>query len=48
LIWDLKVTTLDAQTCQFTNLVISHPTRAFLDMLDASGQTFEEAARWRP
>lgn len=43
-IWDLRVTALDAETCQFTNLVISHPTRAFLDMLEAAGQTFEEAA----
>src|ERR1700744_1413157 len=40
-IWDLSVTALDAETCQFTNLVISYPTRAFLDALEAAGQTFE-------
>ena len=43
-IWDLSVTSLDAETCQFTNLVISYPTRAMLDMLEAAGQTFEATA----
>jgi hypothetical protein len=43
-IWDLSVTALDAGTCQYTNLVITYPTRAFLDGLEAAGQTFEEAA----
>jgi hypothetical protein len=43
-IWDLTITQLDAETCQLTNLVISHPTRAMLDMLEAGGQTFEETA----
>jgi hypothetical protein len=43
-IWDLSVTALDAETCQFTNLVISYPTRGFLDALAAAGQTFEQTA----
>jgi hypothetical protein len=43
-IWDLSVAPLDAGTCQYTNRVISYPTRAFLDVLDAAGKTFEEAA----
>jgi hypothetical protein len=43
-IWDLSVTSLDAETCRLTNLVISHPTRAFLDDLNAAGQTFEQIA----
>lgn len=43
-IWDLSVTAVDADTCQYTNLVISYPTRAFLDMLAAAGQPFEQVA----
>lgn len=44
MIWDLSVVALDAETCQFTNLVISYPTRAFLDGLEVAGQTFEVVA----
>jgi hypothetical protein len=43
-IWDLSVTALDDATCQYTNLVITYPTRVFLDGLEAAGQTFEQAA----
>jgi hypothetical protein len=43
-IWDLRVTAVDADTCQYTNLVVSYPTRAFVDMLTAAGQTFEQVA----
>lgn len=43
-IWDLTVIALDAETCQFTNLVISYPTRGFLDALEAAGQPFEQTA----
>jgi hypothetical protein len=43
-IWDLSVTALDAKTCKFTNLVVGHPTRGFLDGLAAAGQGFEQAA----
>lgn len=43
-IWDLRVAALDADTCQYTNLVITCPTRAFLDGLETAGQTFEHAA----
>jgi hypothetical protein len=43
-IWDLSVTALDAETCQYTNLVISYPTSAFLGVLKAAGQTFDQAA----
>jgi hypothetical protein len=28
---DLSVTALEAETCEYTNLVISYPTAAFLD-----------------
>ena len=40
-IWDLSVTGLDDVTCQCTNPVITYLTRAFLDGLEATGQTFE-------
>jgi hypothetical protein len=43
-ILDLSVTALDAETCLYANLVITYPTHAFLDGLDAAGQTFEQAA----
>jgi len=43
-IWDLSVTALDAGTCQYTNLVLSYPTRAFLYILTKAGQTFEDVA----
>ncbi|WP_428340609.1 hypothetical protein [Mycobacterium sp.] len=43
-LWDLSVTRLDATTSQYTNLVVSYPTRGFLDILTAAGQTFDETA----
>jgi hypothetical protein len=43
-IWDLTVTALSSDSCEFTNLVITHPTQAFLDGLEAAGQTFEQTA----
>jgi hypothetical protein len=43
-IWDLGVTGLDDVTCQYTKPVITYPTRAFLDGLEAAGQNFEHAA----
>ena len=41
-IWDLSVTAIDPGTCEYTNLVLSYPTRAFLDALTTAGQTFEQ------
>lgn len=41
---DLRVAPLDAESCQLTNVVISHPTQPLPDMLEAAGQTFEETA----
>lgn len=46
-IWDLSVKAIDADTCQFTNTVTSYPTRGFLGVLAAAGQTFEQAAAER-
>jgi hypothetical protein len=46
-IWDLSVKPIDAETCLFTNTVISHPTREFLHLLAMGGQSFEEAAAER-
>jgi hypothetical protein len=43
-IWDLSVTALDPATCQYTNVVLSYPTQAFLDVLTTAGQTFEDTA----
>ncbi|WP_264076744.1 hypothetical protein [Mycolicibacterium arabiense] len=44
-IWDLTITARDDESCELTNLVISHPTGAFLDALQAAGQQFEETAQ---
>jgi hypothetical protein len=43
-IWDLRVTAIDEDSCRYTNLVISYPTRSFLDMLTGTDQTFEQTA----
>jgi hypothetical protein len=43
-IWDLSVTALDPATCQYTNVVLSYPTQAFLDVLTTADQTFDDAA----
>ncbi|WP_242456306.1 hypothetical protein [Mycolicibacterium sp. P1-18] len=43
-IWDLSVTAIDANTCQYTNQVVVNPTRAFLDALEVVGQSVEQTA----
>jgi hypothetical protein len=43
-IWDLRVTAMDAETCLFTNVVSTYPTRDFLDGLEAAGLAFEQVA----
>jgi hypothetical protein len=43
-IWDLSVQALDAGNCQYTNAILSYPTRAFLNVLKTAGQTLEQAA----
>lgn len=43
-VWDLSVTPLDSDTCRYTNRVTSYPTRAFVDTLNATGQSFERIA----
>ena len=46
-IWDLSVKAIGPGACEYTNLVLSYPTRAFLDVLTTAGQTFEQAAQDR-
>jgi hypothetical protein len=46
-IWDLSVAELDENTCQYTNTVISYPTRGFLDALASAGVSFDAAAAER-
>ncbi|HJZ76024.1 MAG TPA: hypothetical protein VKE51_30020 [Vicinamibacterales bacterium] len=41
-IWDLSVTALDSGSCRYTNQVLSYPTPAFLQMLEAAGISFED------
>jgi GMC oxidoreductase len=43
-IWDLSVTGVDADTCQYTNLVISYPTRACLDPVGTCAMGIGERA----
>src|SRR5215471_13550656 len=42
-IWDLSVTALDSGSCRYTNQVLSYPTSAFLETLEAAGISFEDA-----
>jgi hypothetical protein len=43
-IWDLSVTALDSGSCEYSNLVLSNPTQAFLRFLKSAGQSFADAA----
>jgi hypothetical protein len=42
-IWDLSVTPLDSTSCRYTNQVLSYPTPAFLEALEAAGISFGDA-----
>jgi hypothetical protein len=43
-IWDLSVAPIDAETCRYTNRIISYPTRGFVEQLKSAGQDFTETA----
>ncbi|GHO54518.1 hypothetical protein KSB_29930 [Ktedonobacter robiniae] len=45
--WELRTKAIDAQHCEYTNTVTSHPTQEFLDEVQEQGMTFKEAARAR-
>src|SRR5262245_12155059 len=40
-IWDLSVTAVDSASCRYNNRVLSYPTPAFLQTLEAAGIAFE-------
>jgi hypothetical protein len=42
--WDLSIAAVNAETCTYTNRVVSYPTRGLLELLDRAGRTFEETA----
>ncbi|GHH85991.1 hypothetical protein GCM10018793_56250 [Streptomyces sulfonofaciens] len=46
-VWDLSVTALGEDRCEYTNAVTAHPTDAFLAFLRDHGIPFERAARDR-
>jgi len=46
-IWDLSVKPLDANSCEYTNQVTSHPTTEFIAFIEKNGTTFEDAAAAR-
>jgi hypothetical protein len=46
-IWDLSIKAIDPAVCEYTNLVLSYPTRAVLDVLATAGLTFEQASEDR-
>lgn len=46
-IWDLSVRAVDADRCELTNVVVSHPTSGFLEGLRAAGLSFDEVATAR-
>jgi len=46
-IWTLSVKRIDAQSCEYTNSVIAHPTADFMDFIGRNGISFEDAAAGR-
>jgi hypothetical protein len=44
-IWDLRAERLDDASCRYTNSVTGHPTTEFIEFLDKTGATFEDAAK---
>lgn len=46
-IWTLSVKKIDANTCEYTNSVVAHPTQEFLDFIAVHGTPFEDAAAAR-
>jgi hypothetical protein len=45
--WDLSVKKIDADTCEYTNSVVAHPTEEFMAFIKAHSVTFEDAAAAR-
>jgi hypothetical protein len=46
-IWTLSVKPIDDKSCEYTNSVVAHPTREFMDFIAAHSMSFEEAAAAR-
>jgi hypothetical protein len=46
-VWDLSVEPLDERTCEYVNHVVVSATAEFLELIDAHGVPFEEAAASR-
>jgi len=46
-IWDLSVKRIDADTCEYTNRVVAHPTEEFMAFLKEHNINFEDAAAAR-
>lgn len=46
-IWTLSAKPVDAARTEYTNSVVAHPTRDFMDFIAAHGITFEQAAAGR-
>jgi hypothetical protein len=46
-IWDLSVKKIDANSCEYTNRVVAHPTEEFLDFIKQHNVKFEDAAAQR-
>ncbi|WP_024510370.1 hypothetical protein [Bradyrhizobium sp. ARR65] len=46
-IWDLSVTEIDDKICEYTNSVVAHPTKEFLEFIKQHNIRFEDAATAR-
>jgi hypothetical protein len=46
-VWELLMEQIEGDRLRYTNTVTSHPTEEMLKLTEASGGTFEEAARER-
>ena len=47
IIWTLSVRSIDANSCEYTNSVVGHPTQEFMDFIAAHNVTWEAAAAAR-
>ena len=46
-IWTLSAKRIDAQTCEYTNSVVAHPTAEFMEFIAEHKITFDDAAAAR-
>jgi hypothetical protein len=46
-IWTLSVKKIDERTCEYTNSVVAHPTKEFMEFIAKHSISFDEASAGR-